>query len=72
MQQTARRILAWSEGTLRTVKGVGPKPRPSPAHAPATASSVVDYYAKQRLYSPVNADQPSATVKSIVAAILSK
>ena len=33
---------------------------------------VVDYYAKQGLYSPVNADQESSTVKSIVAAILSK
>jgi len=33
---------------------------------------VVDYYAKQGLYSPINADQKSDTVKSIIAAILDK
>ena len=33
---------------------------------------VVDYYAKQGLYSPINADQPSETVKAIVAGILAK
>ena len=33
---------------------------------------VVDYYAKQGLYSPINADQKSETVKGIIAAILAK
>eukprot|EP00308_Calcidiscus_leptoporus_P009761 CAMPEP_0119353346 /NCGR_PEP_ID=MMETSP1334-20130426/2514_1 /TAXON_ID=127549 /ORGANISM="Calcidiscus leptoporus, Strain RCC1130" /LENGTH=241 /DNA_ID=CAMNT_0007366609 /DNA_START=68 /DNA_END=793 /DNA_ORIENTATION=+ len=33
---------------------------------------VVDYYAKQGLYSPINGDQPSSTVKATIAAILSK
>ena len=31
---------------------------------------VVDYYAKQGLYSPINANQKSETVKGIIAAIL--
>ena len=33
---------------------------------------VVDYYSKQGLYTAVNANQPSETVKSIVAACLAK
>ena len=33
---------------------------------------VVDYYAKQGLYSPINANQKSETVKGIIAAILAK
>jgi len=33
---------------------------------------VVDYYAKQGLYTPINANQKSETVKSIIAEILAK
>jgi adenylate kinase len=33
---------------------------------------VVDYYAKQGLYSPINANQKSETVKAIISAILAK
>ena len=33
---------------------------------------VVDYYAKQGLYSPIDANQKSDTVKSVIAAILAK
>jgi len=32
----------------------------------------VDYYAKQGLYSPVDANQPAATVKGVIASILAK
>lgn len=33
---------------------------------------VVDYYAKKGLYEPVDANQPAATVQSVIAAILAK
>ena len=33
---------------------------------------VVDYYAKQGLYSPIDAHQKSDTVKGVIAAILAK
>lgn len=33
---------------------------------------VVDYYSKQGLYTPINANQSSETVKAIVAACLAK
>ena len=33
---------------------------------------VVDYYAKQGLYSPVDANQKADTVKGVIAAILAK
>merc|ERR1712216_631674 len=38
----------------------------------AQTKPVVDYYAKQGLYSPINANQKSETVKSIIATILAK
>ena len=37
----------------------------------AQTKPVVDYYAKQGLYSPLNANQKADTVKAAVAAILS-
>ena len=33
---------------------------------------VVDYYAKQGLYSPIDANQKSETVKGVISAILAK
>ena len=33
---------------------------------------VVDYYARQGLYSPIDANQKSETVKGVIAAILAK
>lgn len=38
----------------------------------AQTKPVVDYYSKQGLYSPLDANQPSDTVKAAIAAILSK
>ena len=38
----------------------------------AQTKPVVDYYAKQGLYSPVDANQKADTVKAAIAAILSK
>ena len=43
---------------------------PTPFHEQTTP--VVDYYAKKGLYSPVDANQKSDTVKSIIMAILAK
>ena len=38
----------------------------------AQTKPVVDYYAKQGLYSPVDANQKMETVKGVVATILAK
>ena len=38
----------------------------------AETKPVVDYYAKQGLYSPIDANQKPATVKAAIAAILAK
>ena len=48
-----------------------PKTRSRPPSRPQT-KPVVDYYSKQGLYSPLNADQKADTVKAAISAILSK
>ena len=45
---------------------------PVTVRARVQTKPVVDYYAKQGLYSPVDANQKADTVKSVIAAILSK